>query len=333
MTPPLLSAPHMMRRGCSTARRRLKARLTLMAALPVILCGIGGLASVAPAQTLTDGIAAIVNAEVIMVSDLRAAMADEIVRLQARYEGEDFKKRLAQKQHAVLNRMVERKLELQEAEAKSMTVTDEEVNAAWEQVQNNADAGPAERDRETLRETMTLRRLMEFEVQRRIIVPFEEIRAYYHEQEAQFTTPPTYRLHQILLVPKPDERMAAVRVRAEDLERRLREGAPFAELATVYSEGPAKENGGDLGFVRKEDLLTPLGEALAELAEGDRSPLIATDIGIHILRRGERREGTPQPFDDVKGFIENQLYQNKLRDGRDAWLSALKDKSYIDIRL
>ena len=335
MKPLLLSSSRMFRRGLSIARLRLKAQLTSMAVLPVILCVIGGPAPVVQAQQLSDGIAAIVNAEVIMISDLQDAMADETVRLKARHEGEAFRKRLVQKQYEVLNRMITRKLQLQEAAAKEMTVTDEEVDKAWEHVQKNPDSVPVgvARSKDAFREEMTLRRLTDFEVQRRILVPFEEIRTYYNERERQFTTPPKHRLRQILLVPKPNESRDAVRERAEDIERQLQEGATFAELAAIYSDGPTGDNGGDLEFVQKEDLLTPLGAALDELAQGERSPVIETDIGMHILLRGETREGTPQPFDTVKGFIRNQLYQQKLRRAHEAWLSSLQDKSYIDIRL
>ena len=53
--------------------------------------------------------------------------------------------------------------------------------------------------------------------------------------------------------------------------------------------------GGDLGFVTKDELLAPLGEALDKLGPGEVSPLIETEIGLHILRLGRRtREGTTQ---------------------------------------
>ncbi len=332
---PLPCSPRMFRCNRAPARRRRKAQRNIMGMLLAILCGMGCLAPVVQAQHMSDGIAAIVNAEVITISDLRAEMADETARLKARYDGEAFKKQLVHKQYEVLNRMIERKLQLQEATAKDLTMTEEEVDTAWEQVQKTPGAFPAElaRSKDVFREEMVLRRLTDFEVQRRVIVPFEEIRDYYNERKPLFTTPPEHHLRQILLLPKPDESMDEIRKRAEGLERQLREGANFAELAAIYSDGPARDKGGDLKFVRKEDLLTPLGAALDALEQGKRSPVIETNIGMHILLRGETREGVTQPFDDVKDAIERQLYQKKLRQARTTWLSSLKDKSYIDIRL
>ncbi len=331
----LCSSPRPFRRRPTHTRRRLGAPCAVMGVLLAVLCGIGSSAPAVPAQPLSDGIAAVINEDVIMISDLQAAMADETLRLKARYAGEEFEKRLVQRRYAMLNLMIERKLQLQEAAAQDITVTDEEVEKTWEQVQKNPGAFPAgfARSKTVVRDEMVLRRLTDFEVQRRIVVPFEEIRAYYRERKRQFTTPPEHHLHQILVLPKPGESREATRTRAAHLERQLQDGADFADLAAIYSDGPAGDKRGDLGFVRKEDLLAPLGEAFDKLAQGERSPVIETDTGMHILLRGETREGAPQPFDDVKGLIRNRLYQQKLRHTHEAWLSSLKDKSYIDIRL
>ena len=164
------------------------------------LCGIGSLTAVVPALEasvqLSDRVAAVINTEVIMLSELDDAMSDEIIRLQARYDGEEFEAQLLQKQYQALNRIIERKIQLQEAREKEITVTEEEVDKAWAQVQQNPGAYLPEfiRSRDVFREEMVLRRVAEFEVQRRILVPFEEVRDYYQEREQDFVTPPAYYL-------------------------------------------------------------------------------------------------------------------------------------------
>ena len=70
-------------------------------------------------KLLTDGIAAIVNAELITVSELQAEMADETFRLKARHEGNELTERLVQKRYEILNRMIERKLQLQEGQSQA----------------------------------------------------------------------------------------------------------------------------------------------------------------------------------------------------------------------
>ncbi|MDD9819459.1 MAG: SurA N-terminal domain-containing protein, partial [Nitrospira sp.] len=190
------------RHGLAQARRQFMA-LSMAGMLLAILsglCGIGSLTAVVPAleasAQLSDRVAAVTNTDVIMLSELDDAMSDEIIRLQARYDGEEFEAQLLQKQYQVLNRIIERKIQLQEAREKEINVTEEEVDKAWAQVQQNPGAYLPEfiRSRDVFREEMVLRRVAEFEVQRRILVPFEEVRDYYQEREQDFATPPAYHL-------------------------------------------------------------------------------------------------------------------------------------------
>lgn len=300
--------------------------------LLTVLCAAGVLAPGASAQPLADSIAAIVNSEIITVSELETEMGDETVRLKARYEGDELTAHLVQKQYEVLNRMIERKLQLQEAKAKEITVSDEEVEKAWEQMRQNPTALPASlpQSKDALREELMVRRIREIEVGRGLIVAPEEIHAYYEER--QVASPSKYHIRQILLLPKLDESLENVRTRGEVLVSQLNEGGSFEKLVELFSDGPESVMGGDLGFVTKDELLAPLGEALNKLNPGEVSPLVETEIGIHILRLEEIRKGTPQPFDKVKDVLGNQLYQKKRQQAYEDWMASLKNKSYIEIR-
>ena len=318
--------------------------------LPIALCVIAFLVPGVPAQPstrspigsgtsvegklLTDGIAAIVNAELITVSELQAEMADETFRLKARHEGNELTERLLQKRYEILNRMIERKLQLQEAKAKQISISDEEVEKAWEQLRRNPAGFPpaASQSKAVLREEMMVNRVRDMEIRRGIVVAPEEIRAYYKEQQRLFTSPGKHHIRQILLLPKLGESMETLKTRAEVLISQLDEDTSFEKLAELFSDGPASVMKGDLGFMTKDELLAPLGEALKKLGPGEVSPLIETEIGIHILRLEEGREGTTQPFDEVKDAIANRLYQEKIQQSHDAWMSSLKNKAYIEIR-
>lgn len=311
--------------------------------LSIAWCVIALLAPIAPAQSprqddggtpLADGIAAIVNKEIITVSEVQTELGDEIFRLKARYDGDELTRHLAQKRNEILNRMIEHKLQLQEAKAKQVTVSDEEVDNAWEQVRRNPTGFPpaASQSKAVVREELMVRRVRDMEVRRGIFVSPEEIRAFYEEQQRQFTSPGQHHIRQILLMPKLGETTETVKARAEVLLSQLAEGRTFEQLAEVFSDGSESVLGGDLGFVTKEELLTPLGEALDQLKPGEVSPLIETEIGIHILRLEESRPGVTQPFEQVKEAIANRLYQEKVEESYDKWMSSLQNKAYIEIR-
>lgn len=335
---------HRLRRHRSSSRYSCAGyAFRTTAILPIALCVVALLSPAAPAQSpiqgdgehpLADGIAAIVNKEIITVSEVQTEMGDEIFRLKARYQGDELAEHLAQKRYEILNRLIEHKLQLQEAKAKQITVSDEEVDQAWEQVRGNPAGFPPTnaQSKDALREEMMVRRVRDIETRRGLFISPEEIRAYYEEQQRLFTSPGTHHLRQILLIPKLDESRETLKARAEVLLSQLQEGRTFEKLAELFSDGSESVMGGDLGFVTNEELLRPLSEALDKLSPGEVSPLIETEIGIHILRLEESRPGITQPFEQVKEAIASRLYQEKLQESQEKWMSSLKNKAYIEIR-
>lgn len=335
---------HRLRRHRSSSRYSCAGcAFRTTAILPIALCVVALLSPAAPAQSpiqgdgehpLADGIAAIVNKEIITVSEVQTEMGDEIFRLKARYQGDELAEHLAQKRYEILNRLIEHKLQLQEAKAKQITVSDEEVDQAWEQVRRNPAGLPPTnaQSKDALREEMMVRRVRDIETRRGLFVSPEEIRAYYEEQQRLFTSPGTHHLRQILLIPKLDESRETLKARAEVLLSQFQEGRTFEKLAELFSDGSESVMGGDLGFVTNEELLRPLSEALDKLSPGEVSPLIETEIGIHILRLEESRPGITQPFEQVKEAIANRLYQEKHQESQEKWMSSLKNKAYIEIR-
>ena len=283
-------------------------------------------------QSIHDGIAAIVNNEVITISELETEVRDETVRLKARYDGEELEQRLTQKEYAVLNKMIGRKLQLQEARARDIKVSDAELDQAIEQLRQSRPNIVDSTSRVIFREEMIIRRIFDLDVRRRIVVSPEEVRSYYTQSHEEFTTPVRYHLRQILLKPQVDETNADVSVRANDIVKQFKDGKSFAGLALQYSEGTESVLGGDLGLMQKDELLGPLARALNRLKVGEVSKPVETELGIHILTLEETTPGKLIPFEEVENSIKNNLLQRKTIDIGGKWLSNLKDKAYIEIR-
>ncbi|MBX3018821.1 MAG: peptidylprolyl isomerase [Bdellovibrionaceae bacterium] len=79
--------------------------------------------------------------------------------------------------------------------------------------------------------------------------------------------------------------LVAQKYQAEDLERRLQEGADFEELARKHSSCPSSARGGDLGAVDDRRLVDDFREALEPLAVGQISGPVRTRFGYHLIRR------------------------------------------------
>jgi peptidyl-prolyl cis-trans isomerase SurA len=80
--------------------------------------------------------------------------------------------------------------------------------------------------------------------------------------------------------------------RARIVRRRLENGEDFATLASVFSEGPAADRGGDLGWFAIGDLESTLADAVSGLSAGEFSDVVLTSRGAHILKVEELRDGS-----------------------------------------
>jgi len=124
----------------------------------------------------------------------------------------------------------------------------------------------------------------------------DEIRSLFEMQKASLgPKPASVTLKQVVIAPKPSESaLQLAQVDAEEALSRARSGQDFAFLAAEYSDDPgSKDNGGQLGWVRQEDVVTEFGDALFSLQVGDISEIVETSFGFHIIKldrvRGDER--------------------------------------------
>ena len=88
----------------------------------------------------------------------------------------------------------------------------------------------------------------------------------------------------------------------------LAKGAEFAELAKTRSKGPSGPNGGDLGFFAKDEMVPPFAEAAFAMKAGESSTSpVKTDFGWHVILVVERRVGAPPAFAEVEKTVREEL--------------------------
>ena len=92
-----------------------------------------------------------------------------------------------------------------------------------------------------------------------------------------------------------------------------RAGKDFAELAKKYSTDATANEGGDLGFVQKQDFPGPLGDTLFAMNVGDVSAPVKSQFGYHILKLEQIQAGEAKPFADVRAELDSQYRQDQRR--------------------
>ena len=287
------------------------------------------------AEEFSDRIVAIVNKDIITMSDLEPELVDERKRLRAKYSGEELNRRLAQKEYDVLNKLIDQKLQLQEAKAKGIEVSEEEVKEALQQVAMQKTGTPLAGSvlKKQVREQLLLERLLAFQIRQSVMVTDSEVTQYYEDHKDTYLISPAYELRQIFFFVRPGENEAPKRSRADMVYLALRTTGNFAELAQKNSDGPEAAEGGNLGEVREDELLPPLAEALKSMKPGDISKPIQSSLGFHIIALDKVIPPRPRDLTEVENQIKSILYKKRTEEHYHQWLRELKKKAFIEIKL
>lgn len=310
--------------------------LTLILLFPVF--------SFAVRQEVVEEIVAIVNDDIITLSDYRDAYGINYRLLQAQFKGEDFKKQLEFMKKNLLDQLITERLLLQEANKMENLNVDEQVRMFIDNLkkENSIDSDEElkrilmqqgtsyEEWRRTLTENMMKEAVIFSEVQRNIVVEEVEIVNYYKLHSEEFTEPPEFKLKAITLTSGSgsDE---GIEAKKQEISRKITAGEDFGALASEYSEGPEKESGGDLGDFKKGDLAKELEEAVENLKQGEVTPWIHFRNGWYLLKLVEKKEARLKTFEEARDDIEKKLFAEEAQVKYEEFMKALREKSYIKI--
>lgn len=132
----------------------------------------------------------------------------------------------------------------------------------------------------------------------------EGLLAYYEEQKDLFTTEGRRKVRHILISTKADNSEKDALKKSQEILQKLAQGEDFADLAKQFSEDPlSKKKGGDLGFIRKGDMVKEFEEIAFGLAQGVNSEPIKTEYGYHILQVTAIQAAKSKSFEEVKQQI------------------------------
>jgi peptidyl-prolyl cis-trans isomerase SurA len=293
-----------------------------------------GLTPPSLAAQVEDRIAAIVNSDLIMLSELKREMASERERIEKRYRGEELSRHLRLAEAMVLTNMIERRLQLQEAKAKSVDVSDNEVKQAIKQL-NQQGEKIDEKDAfstKSVRDQLTLLRVVDREVRSGVMVADPEMKRYYQEHRDRFALPEEYTLSQIFLKAPGSDDFTGLKAKAREITTLIKQGESFEDLALRFSDGPTASRGGRLGLVRQGELLPAIERGVGNLVPGGISDVIESPEGLHIVRLDDKKPKAFRPYEEVRQEIQALVFQQKSEDMFQAWLANLKNKSYIEIK-
>ena len=291
-----------------------------------------------------ERVVAVVNNDAITLGELEEALAASRQDRSRPPAGDEQLKR------EFLNRFIETRLQLQEAEREKIIVeeaeVDDELNGRL-QKSNVKDIEEFKRMlkvqglsydavRKRLRDSLKTAKVVRRKVGVRVSVTDVEIERYLEENRLKLETGLGYHARHILIVPEgglTDSSWEGARIRAELVRSQLRDGGDFAELARKNSGDATAKDGGDLGVLQRGELAQDIETRILALSPGKVSEPYRSDLGYHIflLESKEALEG--DGLVRAKSQIREILFRQKYEARLDAWLREIRERAIIEVRM
>lgn len=157
----------------------------------------------------------------------------------------------------------------------------------------------------------------------------EEILKEYYKQHADEYKEEELKLQQIMVSNKRED----AQNRALKAYNLLIEGKPFETVAKEFSDDPSSVHGGDIGYVKKEELIPELRQQLNLVLPGMHTHVIKTPYGFHILKLVEVKKGDTTTFEALKEKIHERIVQEESEKRYKEYINKLRKSSYIEVKI
>ncbi len=318
---------------------RLPFRHTLILAAAALSISLAGRAS---AQEVLDGIAAVVNNEVVTFSQVRELVASKEKSAKDTYKGEELVAKIKEIRLAAINDLIDRQLILQEFKSKGFQIPDyfidERVTTIVRDEFGNdrsafirtlaAQGFTLERFRELEKDKIIVQEMRRQAIKGKPEVSDAQIAEYYKTHSDDYGTPEQLKLRTITLRRNPHNDSKSKQMQ-EIREKIVGEKAEFGDLARMYSEDDKQEAYGDWGWIDKRTLNESLSKSAFALKAGEVSRVIELAGSYYLLYAEAKKPAVTKPLKDVKDEIEKGLLQLERQKMQTVWLAKLRKKAYI----
>jgi peptidyl-prolyl cis-trans isomerase SurA len=252
---------------------------------------------------MLDRIAAIVNDGLVLKSELDVQISTVQKRLQEQRVELPSQSVLQQQ---VLDRLVLQEIQLQRAKHVGLTVTDEQLNSALQEIAARnkipfdqlptalaAQGVDYKQYRESMRKELTLSTLRQRDVIAHINVSPHELDQYLGRQQSAAANDEFNVSHILLSLPAAatPQQLEEISHKAQDVAARAGKGEDFGQLAIANSNSQTALDGGQLGWRKGTQLPQFILDLVVKMKPGEVSEPVRTPSGYHIVKLNERRSG------------------------------------------
>lgn len=287
-----------------------------------------------------DKVVAVVNKEVITWSELYKYMEfvakDEIKFLNP---DEKFKYFNSHKEE-LLERLIDTKLQIDEAQRYGVFVTDAEIEEAISDIKKKyglsdeafietlKKEGMTPNDyKKMLKEQIIIGRAVNSLLKTKIVVTEVEIKNYISSHPELSCDEEGYYISQIFIKKREDEE--ELKQKLNDVLKMLIEGNSFSKVASQLSEDASAKTGGFIGLLKKNEIAPQLSALFSKMAVGQITEPIMSEQGFFIFKLDGVcfKKGSKE----LTTYVRNLIEEEKFKKDYKLWLRSLRQKAYIEI--
>lgn len=308
------------------------------------------LAALSAHAELVDRVAAVVNNDVIALSEVEARAAPELQRLR----GEPDAAKRAELRGVLVKRVLDGLIgeKLMDAQVRELNidVSDSEVDLGVDDVkrQNNVDGAQFEQllaqegytvpaFRQFMKKHLSKLKLVNLKVRSKVKVTEEDMKAEYNKVSRDELQDFEVRARHILVQVQPKatpEQAEQARLKAVALMNEAKKpGVDFGALAKAKSEGPSASDGGDLGFFKRGVMVAEFDKVAFGMPIGGISEPVRTKFGWHVIKVEEHRAMPAKPYEEMKDMLRERLARTQLEKYTEQYVQELRAAASIDIKL
>ena len=316
------------------------ASLTFLSLLPM-----------AAQARVVERIVAVVGDEVVLESEVNERSRPFLQEISALPDPNQRAQRTAALRKEVLDRIIDEQLLLQQADELKLSVSSEEIDRSIEQIKKDYGLTDVQLNEELRRTGMNMAsyrqntrkeilkyRVLNIAVGSKVQVSDNDVQNYYERNMKAGGASQQVRVSHIFVAIPENADTAKVLEReghARKIQARAKAGEDFATLAKELSEDSAtRADGGDLGYFGKEmGLPKPVEELVFSMKVGEIGGPVRGNQGFHVIKLVDRRAKDVKPFNEVKEELRAQLRSKEMDRQTKSYLSELRRKTLVDIRL
>lgn len=299
---------------------------------------------------LVDGVKAVVSSGVVTIAEVNDFVVPAAQALRREYAGDQamFQQKLGDALNDGLEQLIERQLILRDFDVEGYRLPDSVVD---ELVQNDirdhfgdritlmktlqAQGQTFEKFRQQVRNQyiITALRQKNMSPDKIIISPYK-VETYYLAHQDDFKVEDEIKLRMIVLNKTSADDTNTLSL-ANEILAKIKEGATFQEMASIYSQGSQRNQGGDWGWIERAKLRKELADAALLLKPGQVSDVIETPGtaetpgAYYIMLVEDKHPAHVKPLKDVRDEIEVTLRTQMQKQIEQQWIAQLKRKTFI----